>query len=198
MNGLLIIILNIIGSRSKFIGFDKIPKGKPLIIVSNHQNLLDISPIIWGFRDYHPKFISKKELGSGIPSISYNLKNGGSLLIDRKKGSQAVKQIFEFGESLNEKNYSVVLYPEGTRSKTGVVRNFKVGGLKALVESMPNAVVVPFAIYADYKITRSGTFPLELGHTLTYSVLDPIDPKMYEIEELTSKLNSIIKIELGQ
>ena len=46
-------------------------KGQPIIVVSNHQNMMDIPPLIWYFRHQHAKFISKKELGRGIPSVSF-------------------------------------------------------------------------------------------------------------------------------
>ena len=67
-----------------------LPEGKPLIFVSNHQGLYDIVGICWYLRNYHPKFVSKIELGKGIPSISYNLNHGGSVLIDRKNPKQAL------------------------------------------------------------------------------------------------------------
>jgi 1-acyl-sn-glycerol-3-phosphate acyltransferase len=44
-------------------------------------------------RDFHCKFVSKKELGKGIPSVSYNLRHGGSALIDRKDPKQAIPEI---------------------------------------------------------------------------------------------------------
>ena len=69
----------------------------PLIIVSNHQSMNDIPPIIWYMRKYHPKFVSKIELGKGIPSVSYNLRHGGSALIDRKDSKQALVAIARFG-----------------------------------------------------------------------------------------------------
>ena len=47
--------------------------------------MYDISPIMWYLRKHHVKFVAKKELGKGIPSVSYNLRHGGSILIDRKK-----------------------------------------------------------------------------------------------------------------
>jgi len=81
----------ILGTRITFRGFEKIPLNRPLIIVANHQSLLDIVAIVVGFRKNHPKFISKIERGKGIPSVSYYLPNGGSVLIDRKKGVHAVK-----------------------------------------------------------------------------------------------------------
>jgi 1-acyl-sn-glycerol-3-phosphate acyltransferase len=81
--------------------FDKRPNltvGKPLIIVANHQSTYDIPPIIWYLKKFHPKFISKKHLGKGIPGVSYNLRNGGSVLIDRRRRDEAIKLIKIFAE----------------------------------------------------------------------------------------------------
>jgi 1-acyl-sn-glycerol-3-phosphate acyltransferase len=47
-----------------------IPNGVPIIFVANHQSLYDILGIIWYLRKFHAKFVSKKELGKGIPSVS--------------------------------------------------------------------------------------------------------------------------------
>lgn len=79
---------HILGTRYSFSNPHDIRTDVPSIIVANHQSMSDIPPIIWFMRKYHPKFISKKELGKGIPSVSYNLKYGGSVLIDRKTRSQ--------------------------------------------------------------------------------------------------------------
>ena len=65
--------------------------GKPLIIVANHQSTYDIPPIIWYLKKFHPKFISKKQLGRGIPGVSYNLRNGGSVLIDRSRPKESIR-----------------------------------------------------------------------------------------------------------
>src|SRR5690554_2984999 len=82
--------LHAVGTRFHVETSDNIPINVPIIIVSNHQSMWDISPISWYLRRYHPKFISKIELGKGIPSISYNLRHGGSILIDRKNPRQAI------------------------------------------------------------------------------------------------------------
>jgi len=76
-------------STSKVENRELIPEGYPLIFVSNHQSLLDIMGYVWFFRKFHPKFVSKIELGRRIPSVSYNLNHGGSVLIDRKNPRQA-------------------------------------------------------------------------------------------------------------
>ena len=97
LNFFLVRTTHLLGTTYDFQDRDKLPKGVPLIIVANHQSLYDIPPIIWFMRDWHPKFISKKELGKGIPSVSYNLRNGGSALIDRKDPKQALGEIKKCG-----------------------------------------------------------------------------------------------------
>jgi len=78
LNFFLLRCLNILGTSFEFSNPFKMPENGPLIIVSNHQSTYDIPPIIWYFRKYHPKFISKSSLGKGIPSVSFNLRHGGS------------------------------------------------------------------------------------------------------------------------
>src|SRR6056297_2821528 len=84
---------NILGTTYRFSNPYNIPIDRPLIVVTNHQSMYDIPPIIWHMRKHHPKFVSKKELGKGIPSVSYNLVHGGSALIDRKDGKSALREI---------------------------------------------------------------------------------------------------------
>ena len=97
MNYFLIKSTFILGTRHSIINTIEVPEGVPVIFVSNHQSLFDIPPIAVAMRKYHPKFVSKKELGKGIPSVSFNLKYGGSVTIDRSNPRQslpALKKIF--------------------------------------------------------------------------------------------------------
>lgn len=195
LNYLLIKSLIIVGSTPKFRGFEKLPAGKPLIIVSNHQSQYDIPPVVVGFRKHYPKFISKIELGKGIPSISYNLRKGGSALIDRKNRGQAIKEIIKLGKQIEEHNYSACIFPEGTRSKDGKVKSFKVGGLGTLLKMAPSAVVVPFSVDGNYQLQQ---FPMGVGTKLRYTVLDPIDRTNKTAEEITELCELAIRKELGQ
>ena len=197
LNYLLIKSLVILGCWPRFLGFDKLPKGKPLIIVSNHQSQYDIPPVVVGFRKHFPKFISKIELGKGIPSISYNLRKGQSALIDRKNRSQSIKEIIKLGRHIEANNYSACIFPEGTRAKDGKVKPFKVGGIETLLKTSPSAVVVPFAISGNHLLQRTG-FPMGVGVKLIYKVLDPIDRENRSAEEITKLCEEAIKRELGQ
>ncbi len=198
LNYLLLKSLWILGCRVSFIGFEKLPQGKPLIIVSNHQSMMDIPPIVVGFRKHHPKYISKIELGKGIPSISYNLRHGGSALIDRKNRGQAVKEIIKLGRHVEENNYAASIFPEGTRSKTGKVKKFQEGGIHTLLKVAPSAIVIPFSINGNHKLMGGKMFPMGVGIHLKYTVHDPIDPKGFSAKEIAEKCEAIIKKELGQ
>ena len=195
MNYLIIKSLIILGSRVEFKGFEKLPKNCPLIIVSNHQSQYDIPPVVWGFRKHYPKFISKIKLRKGIPSISYNLRKGGSALIDRKNRSQAIKEIIKLGRQIEANNYSACIFPEGTRSKDGKVKTFKVGGLGTLLKTSPSAAIIPFAVNGNYLLQR---FPMGVGEELTYSALDPIERENRTAKEISEMCELAIKKELNQ
>lgn len=182
--------------RISFHGFNKVQKNKPLIIVSNHQSMYDISPIGWGFRKHHPKFISKKELGKNLPSVSYNLRKGGSVLIDRNSGSQSIKEILKLGKRMEAENWSVCIFPEGTRSKTGELKSFQPAGFKTLLKASPSALIVPCVIDGNHKLHKWGNFPLNIGLRLKYTALDPISRENKTDEELLEEVRDQIQAHL--
>lgn len=198
LNWFLVYCLTVLGARIRFEGFEQLPENCPLIIVSNHQSTLDIPPIVWGFRNHHPKFVSKIELGKGIPSISYNLKHGGSALIDRKNPRQAITEITKLGKHIEKENYSASIFPEGTRSKDGNVKHFQHAGFASLLRHAPSAMVVPFVIDGNSELMKAGYFPLTFGTKLTYSVLSPIMPEGRDAKELIEEIEIKIKNKLGQ
>lgn len=198
LNYFLVQNLYVLCCRPVFKGFSQLPDNKPLIIVSNHQSLFDISPVVVGFKKHHAKFISKKELGRFLPSVSYNLRKGGSVLIDRSNGSQSIKEIIKLGKTIEQKNYSACIFPEGTRSKTGELRNFQSAGLKTLLRAAPSAIIVPFVIDGNYKLHKYGMFPLNIGLRLEYTALDPIDRKDLDADALIETVESRIREALDQ
>jgi 1-acyl-sn-glycerol-3-phosphate acyltransferase len=184
--------LHIMGCSVKFTGFNKIPGNRPIIIVANHQSMYDIPAVVHGFRKYYPKFISKKELSKNLPSISYNLRHGKSAIIDRKKGSQAVKEIFKLGQLITENNYAACIFPEGTRTKTGQVNKFMSAGISTLLQAAPNSVIVPFVIEGHSQFMKHGYFPLQFGQKIRYTVLDPVEPGNQPVEELLDSIKQSI------
>jgi len=182
-NGLLLLALHVTGTTFKFEMPFEIPLKKPVIIVSNHQSMWDIPPLIWFLRKIHPKFVSKIELGKGIPTVSYNLRRGGSVLIDRKNPAQSSNAIKKGAHYISANNRSLVIFAEGTRSRNGVPKPFKKKGLLTLFEHAPDAYVLPISINHSWKLQRFGMFPIPLFNRLKFYVHPAVKVTDYEDKE---------------
>ncbi len=191
LNLFLIRCTHILGTRYKFTNEYSLPADRPLIIVSNHQSMYDISPIVWYLRRHHPKFVSKKELGRGIPSVSFNLRHGGSVLIDRKDAKLALVEISKLGRYINKYARSAVIFPEGTRSRTGRPKKFQTTGLKVLMKQAPNALIVPVSINNSWKMLQYGKFPFGIGVYLKLQVHEPMEING-DPDELIQKVETVI------
>lgn len=185
---------HILGTRFSFDNPYQINTNQPLIIVANHQSMYDISPIMWYMRKHHTKFISKMELGKGIPSVSYNLRHGGSVLIDRKNPRQSLPAIMKFGEYIEANKRAAVIFPEGTRSKNGEPKPFQTKGLEILFKKIPSALVVPITINNSWKMFRYGKFPMGLGNHIKLKVHKPIELSTFvDKKELINSIETTIK-----
>ncbi|KJD36396.1 glycerol acyltransferase [Tamlana sedimentorum] len=181
--------LNVLGTRFTYVNPYKIPEKTPLIIIANHQSMYDIPPLIWYLRKHHVKFISKKELGKGIPSVSYNLRHGGSVLIERKNPRQALPAIMKFGEYIETTKRAAAIFPEGTRSKNGKPRVFQTKGLEILFKKIPSALIVPVTINNSWKLVKFGKFPMGIGAHLKIQVHKPL--KLSDFEDKQALINTI-------
>ena len=193
LNLFLVLCTRLLGTRYKFENVENIPKNVPLIFVSNHQSMYDIIAMIWFLRRFHCKFVSKKELGSGIPSVSYNLRHGGSVLIDRKDPKQAIPAIKGLSEYIEKYTRTAVIFPEGTRSKTGKPKEFAQSGLKILCKYAPSAYVVPISINNSWKMVKFGFFPVGLGNHLKFTAHKALAVKDYKFEELMEITEKAVK-----
>ncbi|WP_395055884.1 lysophospholipid acyltransferase family protein [Flavobacterium sp.] len=192
LNFCLLKCTNLLGTTYTFENKDSIPKDVPIIFVANHQSMYDIIAIIWYLRRFHTKFVSKKELGKGIPSVSYNLSHGGSVLIDRKDPKQAISAIGQLSKYIEANKRSAVIFPEGTRSKTGKPKKFSESGLKMLCKYAPSAYVVPISINNSWKMVKFGAFPMGLGSSLEFIIHKPIAVKYFSFEEIMTMTESAV------
>jgi 1-acyl-sn-glycerol-3-phosphate acyltransferase len=168
-----------------------------MIFLANHQSLADIPPLIYYLRKYHAKFISKIELTKGLPSISFNLKYGGGANIDRKDSKQSIGELIKLGLRMKENKWSAVIFPEGTRSKKGKMKDFQVGGIATILKKCPEALLVPIAINS-WKMVQYGNYPLNTFVPMTWEVLEPIEPAGRPAEQLVKEAEIRIRKKLGQ
>jgi 1-acyl-sn-glycerol-3-phosphate acyltransferase len=185
-------ILWIVGNRISYsVDFDKLSNDKPIILVANHQSMYDIPAIGWAFRKYHPNYIAKHSLGKGIPSISYNIRNGGSITIDQENPRSAIAAIESFGKSMEEIKGTACIFPEGARARDGVMADFRAMGLLKLLRAMPTAIVVPIALDEFWKFERWVCKPVPFGTHMKLHMLDPIDRSIDDKEIIILAQNRI-------
>ncbi|MCM4155093.1 lysophospholipid acyltransferase family protein [Gramella sp. AN32] len=184
--------LNVLGTSFHLENNFDLPKDKTCIFVANHQGMYDIPPLVWFFRKHHAKFVSKKELGKGIPSVSYNLRHNGSVLIDRKNRRESLVKMSNFADYLKKTKHSAVIFPEGTRSRNGQPKKFQVNGMMVLFKKLPDAVVVPITINNSWKLFKHGNFPIELGVPVTFKIHQPIPVSSNDAQSLAAEVERII------
>jgi len=174
MQRLLIYAFHLCGMRLQIERAPGVEPATPYILISNHQSMLDV-PIFGGllFSNY-PKYVAKKSLARGIPSISYNLRAGGNAVIDRSDRHGAQEAIRALGERAQARRVSVVIYPEGTRSRNGELGSFKPGGSITLLEAAPQLEVVPVTIDGSWKLLRHNLLPVPFGVVVRINFGDPI------------------------
>jgi 1-acyl-sn-glycerol-3-phosphate acyltransferase len=144
------------------------------IIVSNHQSMFDI-PILGSlFFSNFPKYISKRSLARWIPSVSYNLRRGGHVLIDRSDAPAALDTIRALGRRVRAGGASAMIFPEGTRARVGELGRFKPAGTLALLEEAPDTPVVPVAIDDSWRLLQHNFFPVPWGVRVRVYIGTPI------------------------
>ena len=191
MNGCLSMSLAILFYRRTFTNEYDLPTDRPIIFLANHNSLHDIPTLYYNLRKYNPVFVSKLSLAKGLPSVSFNLRKSGAALIDRGDRMQAMKEILRLGAMIHERNFSAVIFPEGTRRGKNL-KPFKPGGVSALLKKAPNALVVPIAITGTYDINEGHSYPLNVFLSLKWTVLKPIEPSEFKIDELMEKARNAI------
>jgi 1-acyl-sn-glycerol-3-phosphate acyltransferase len=146
-----IVLLSGIKAETK--GLDTIPTNQPLIIVANHQGAADI-PVLLAYLPVCFRFAIKKELFD-IPVFGWYLKAAGYFPINRELVLSAYKMVENIIEILKS-GESVMIFPEGTRTRDGSLGPFKRGSLMAALKS--GAPILPVAISGSYRIMPRGTF----------------------------------------
>ena len=148
--------------------------GTSYIIISNHQSMFDI-PILGSlFFSNFPKYISKRSLGRWIPSVSYNLRRGGHVLIDRSDTPGALEAIRGLGRQVRAGGVSAMIFPEGTRARIGELGRFKPAGSLALLEEAPDTPVVPVAIDESWRLFQHNFLPVPWGVRVRVHIGAPI------------------------
>lgn len=180
-------MVKLTGSKVEVEGLENIPE-ETVLFVSNHQGNFDI-PTLLGFVPKLKGFVAKKELKK-IPMISLWMKWLKCLFMDRQDPRQSLKTIL-MGIEYLKNGHSMVIFPEGTRSKGGPVGEFKKGSFKLAVKA--GVPIVPITINGTYKLLEeTGRIRKSSVHI---KIHPPIETKGYNPrvdEDLAVRVRNII------
>lgn len=153
------VILWISGIKLEVTGLENFSSEETYVFVSNHSSQYDIVTLQKSIPN-RMAMIFKKELAK-IPFFGWQLYFGPYVMIDRQNMERALKSIEEAKVKMEKKNISIVVFAEGTRSKTGEVQPFKRGAFR--LATQVGYPIVPVSIRGSNKIMPKGTFKLRSG-----------------------------------
>jgi 1-acyl-sn-glycerol-3-phosphate acyltransferase len=105
------------------------------LVIANHQSLVDIPVLMRALPELDLRFVAKRELGRGIPAVSLTLRAAQHALIGRKSGFAQANWALRNLALLAERGVSPVVFPEGTRSRDGEVKQFHAAAVRVLSEA---------------------------------------------------------------
>ncbi|MDD4310452.1 MAG: lysophospholipid acyltransferase family protein, partial [Candidatus Cloacimonetes bacterium] len=135
------------GSTVNVEGKENLPQHSNICFVSNHQGMFDI-PLVLGFIGISTGFIAKQELFK-IPVLSHWMREIPCVFIDRGSARKAMDSFHKSAEVIKA-GHPMVIFPEGTRSRSDNMGEFHLGSLK--LPSMANATIVPSVIKGSWSI----------------------------------------------
>jgi len=178
------------GTRIKITGQEKIQKNQSYIVISNHQSLFDVWALI-GKIPLQLRWIVKLEIRK-MPIFGYALERMGHIYINRKTRSAAASSLEKAARKIKG-GTSVIIFPEGTRSKDGHLLRFRRGGgIIALKSGVP---ILPVTVIGSRFVLPKDTLNLMPGK-IEVIVGDIIDPGQFDenrIDDLMDTVKSAIE-----
>ncbi len=185
------ILAKSVGLTFSLKGVDKVVPGVSYILAPNHQGHTDILALL-NTLPVRFRWVIKKEL-LRIPIFGWALAGTGAIALDRSRGREAMKKLRQQRHKL-EDGWSVLVYPEGTRTSDGHLQSFKRGAFVMAVHL--GVPILPITTNGAFKVLPRDTMKLRPGH-ITVTIGDPIDVQGLtedDIPELMEKTrNAMLK-----
>ena len=186
------LILATTGVEVSVNGLERLEPGKTYVFVANHQSIYDIPCLFWSI-PYQLRIIAKESLGS-FPMLGPHLKRTGHMLVDRSKPDRA--GIIGWASRLTANGLSLIIFPEGTRSRTGMLGKFKGGSIMlAMQAGLP---LVPISVIGSRHVMKKGELTTRPGnvHLIVHdpipTVPDP-EPSVTEVRVLAEQIREVIR-----
>lgn len=176
-------------------GRERIPNAEPLVVMSNHRSYYDI-PAVYRTIPGPLRMVAKKELFR-VPLFGRAMLAAGFVRVDREDRQKAIVSLRESEEALR-RGTRIWIAPEGTRTKTGELGEFKSGGFHLAIAT--RARILPMVLMGTEKIMRADRFDVTPGAHVRVRVLDPIDTMSFGRErrkELMAEVRGRMSAALG-
>jgi len=182
-------LLKILGIEIEILKKKDLPKGV-YVFMSNHQSQLDIPVLEKVLEPYNIRFLAKKSLFK-IPFFGWGIRILGYVPVERGDPKEGVKSVLACIEKI-KKGFSLVIFPEGTRSPTGELLPFKLGGFIIPLKSKTS--IVPVAIWGTRDILPKGSiwFRVSGNKKVKVYIDEPIEVKDFNIKD-KEKLSQLVR-----
>ena len=170
-------------------GLSNLKPGRSYIYMANHMSNFDI-PVLQAYLPVQFRWLAKAELYK-IPIFGYAMKRAGYISIDRSDRESAIESLNKAVKIIRD-GVSVIIFPEGTRSRTNTVQPFKKGGFFLAVDS--GVPVIPIIIHGTGRIMPKKQMSIKPGN-VTLEIEKPINSSDYTRktkDDLIEKVRGII------
>lgn len=174
-------------------GDQHVDPSRSYVVVANHLSNLDIMVCFLAI-PVPIRYLAKKELFR-VPLLAPAMRAVGIIEVDRQAGGAALESINQQTKTVIARGHSLIIFPEGTRSRTGELRAFKKGAFT--IASKTGLAILPVAIHGTYEAWQPGTLLIRGGRVRV--VIDPPLPvEGASPEELRSRAGAVISGRLGE
>lgn len=178
-------ILIVSGINVAVRGLDNIDPGRSYIYMSNHQSNFDI-PVLLACLPVQFRWLAKAELFK-IPIFGRAMRGAGYVKIDRFNRDSAFESINEAAGKM-QNGVSIMIFPEGTRSRDGKIRSFKKGGFVMAVDS--GAPIVPVILQGTWPIMAKSSLRINTGNVALH-IEKPIATSGYTRDTKNDLIESV-------
>ena len=173
-------------------GLERLRPGDTYVFISNHQSIYDI-PVIFASLPFQLRIIAKESLGN-FPFLGWHLRRAGHLLVDRSSPDRA--GILKRWRRLVDDHLSLIIFPEGTRSRDGQVAKFKAGSFMLALDA--GLTIVPLSISGTIDVMKKGGVTTRPGR-VRLVVHSPVaapkieSPTVSDARELATRIEGVVR-----
>jgi 1-acyl-sn-glycerol-3-phosphate acyltransferase len=184
------LILKISGIRVRVEGLEYVHPGEAAIYCVNHQSAMDI-PVLYAGLPVQFRFVAKRSLFN-LPFMGWHMRRSGHIPVDRDRPHEAMKSMKKVAQEIRE-GKSVLLFPEGHRSRNGQLLPFKAGSFYiAILAGVP---IVPITINGTPYVLKPDTYHVRPGQTevIVHPAISTQGLTLHDVDALSQKVRDAIE-----